>query len=72
MLAYCAWWKGYRPSWAGHKFHDIYGEWPPNAVPQMVAPSRELLAWIRAETNAWISRRNDEEELEFDVGYRRP
>src|SRR6185312_11954181 len=45
--------RGYRPGWAGHKFKEKFGFWPPRVQPPTIKASPEVLSWVRSRNIAW-------------------
>jgi len=60
MLAYIAAERGYKPGWAGHKFKDKFGVWPATKYPPLIAPSPEVLAWVRSRAIAYAKAKAKE------------
>src|SRR6202041_2005123 len=41
--------KGYKDGWAGWKFKEKFGEFPPRVIPMPRKPSPEVLSWVRSK-----------------------
>jgi superfamily II DNA or RNA helicase len=54
MLAFIAVNHGYKPGWIAHKYREKFGTWPPyGAKPAPIAPTAEVLAWVRSRAIAY-------------------
>jgi DNA repair protein RadD len=50
-------WRG----WAAHKYREKFGSWPPwGASPQPIAPSPEVLSWVRSRAIAYAKAKSRE------------
>jgi DNA repair protein RadD len=49
--------QGYKPGWASHKFKERFGDWPNGLQRSTMAPSPELLAWVKSRQIAWAKSR---------------
>jgi superfamily II DNA or RNA helicase len=45
--------RGYQPGWAGHKFKERFGAWPPERDVDPVAPDEAVRAWVRSRMIAY-------------------
>jgi DNA repair protein RadD len=57
MLTAIAHQRGYRPGWIGHKFKEKFGMWPATRTIEPIAPTPEILAWVRSRIIAYAKRR---------------
>jgi DNA repair protein RadD len=55
--------RGYKPGWAGHKFKEKFGDWPPRSLPKPMAPSAEVKAWVRSRDIAWAKSQERERRV---------
>jgi superfamily II DNA or RNA helicase len=54
MLTYIARERGYSPKWPLAKYREKFGTWPPyGAKPAPIAPTAEVLAWVRSRAIAY-------------------
>jgi DNA repair protein RadD len=53
MLAHIAAKRGYKPGWAGYKFKEKFGHWPPQRSAVPIEPSPECLSWVRSRNIAY-------------------
>lgn len=47
----------YSSGWVAHKFKDKFGSWPNNIHADPVAPSHEVMSWVRSRNIAWAKAR---------------
>jgi superfamily II DNA or RNA helicase len=57
--------KNYNPKWAVAKYKDITGRWPKVKHSVQYPPSKELLDWLRRDTQHWIIARRKGHEKEL-------
>lgn len=57
QLLFIALERGYKPGWAGHKYKERFGEWPPWGSPEPVSPSPETRSWVRSQNIAYAKSR---------------
>jgi DNA repair protein RadD len=57
MLAYIAEERGYKIGWVAHKFKQKFGHWPPTCSVTPIAPSPEVLSWVRSRNIAYAKAR---------------
>jgi DNA repair protein RadD len=60
MLTSIASERGYKPGWAGYKFKEKFGLWPPRISPVPIRPSPEVLSWVRSRAIAYAKARKKE------------
>lgn len=55
--------KGYSPGWAGHKYREKFGNWPPRSWNQREAmePSPTMRSWLRSRQIAWAKSKHRQE-----------
>jgi DNA repair protein RadD len=53
MLLYICLERGYKPGWAGYKFKEKFGTWPPGTRDVPLKPSAEVLSWERSRRIAY-------------------
>jgi DNA repair protein RadD len=52
-LAAIAQLRGYQRGWIAHKFRERFGDWPRTNFVTPIAPSPEVLSWVRSRNIAW-------------------
>jgi DNA repair protein RadD len=52
-LAAIAQLRGYQRGWIAHKFREWFGDWPRTNFVTPIAPSPEVLSWVRSRNIAW-------------------
>jgi DNA repair protein RadD len=57
MLTDIAAQRGYKPGWAGHKYKEKFGTWPPARTIEPMRPTPEVLAWVRSRMIAYAKSR---------------
>jgi len=57
MLTYIARERGYKSGWVSHQYKTRFGIWPSSRYVTPIAPSREVLAWVRSRMIAYAKRR---------------
>jgi DNA repair protein RadD len=58
MLAAIAIERGYKPGWVAHRYHEKFGEWPPEGEgPVPREPSIEVRRWEKSRMIAYARRR---------------
>ena len=45
--------RGYQPGWAGHKFKERFGAWPPERYVDPVPPDEAVRSWVRSRQIAY-------------------
>jgi superfamily II DNA or RNA helicase len=46
--------RHYKPGWAARKYHDKFGVWPANSMPERAeAPSTQVRNWVKSQQIAW-------------------
>ncbi len=61
--------KGYKQGWAAFKFKEKFGDWPSRfTTPKPIAPSHEVLSWIRSQTSLGQRRKAGPHEGAKDQG----
>jgi superfamily II DNA or RNA helicase len=58
MLTAIATSRGYKPGWAAHKFREKFGTWPVTRHAVPVAPTPEVLSWVRSRNIAYAKRQS--------------
>jgi DNA repair protein RadD len=53
MLAYIADERGCKTGWVAHRFKEKFGHWPPTRSLTAMAPSPEVLSWVRSRDIAY-------------------
>jgi DNA repair protein RadD len=53
MLIHIAAERGYKQGWAAHKFKEKFGIWPATRSARPIAPSPEVLSWVRSRIIAY-------------------
>jgi DNA repair protein RadD len=53
MLAHIAGARGYKPGWAAYKFKEKFGTWPASRYVTPIAPTPEVLSWVRSRAIAY-------------------
>jgi len=54
MFVHIAAERGYNPKWPIAKYREKFGTWPPyGAKPAPIAPTAEVLAWVRSRAIAY-------------------
>src|SRR5262249_22788852 len=53
MLVFIGRDRGYKDGWAGHKYKEKFGNWPPRTIPFPQKPSPEVLSWVRSRQIAY-------------------
>jgi len=53
MLTWIARERHYNPGWISHKFKEKFGAWPASRHAIPIAPTPEVLSWVRSRTIAW-------------------
>ena len=53
MLTHIANERGYKPGWIAHKFKEKFGTWPAVRSVAPIAPSAEVLSWVRSRIIAY-------------------
>jgi superfamily II DNA or RNA helicase len=53
MLTAIALLRGYRAGWVAHKFREKFGTWPVLRSVEPLAPTPEVLSWVRSRNIAW-------------------
>jgi DNA repair protein RadD len=56
-LAAIAQLRGYQRGWIAHKFRERFGDWPRTNFVTPIAPSPEVLSWVRSRNIAWAKAR---------------
>jgi DNA repair protein RadD len=56
-LTYIANERGYKSGWVAHKFKEKFGDWPPVIAIRPIAPSPEVLSWVRSRNIAFAKAR---------------
>jgi hypothetical protein len=49
--------RGYQRGWIAHKFRERFGDWPRTNFVTPIAPSPEVLSWVRSRNIAWAKAR---------------
>jgi DNA repair protein RadD len=57
MLMHICTERGYKPGWAAYKFKQRFKEWPPVSRVDPIAPSTEVLSWVRSRDIAYAKSR---------------
>lgn len=58
MLAHIAAARGYRRGWADHKFQEKFGHWPASRDVAHLAPTPEVLSWVRSRAIAFAKAKS--------------
>ena len=56
MLVHYAKQRDYKPGWAGFKYKEKFGCWPPTRNSEPIEPNIEVLSWIRSRQIAYAKR----------------
>jgi DNA repair protein RadD len=49
--------RGYQRGWIGHKYREKFGTWPSRRQITPIAPSKEVISWVRSRNIAYAKAR---------------
>ncbi|MGH6672348.1 MAG: DEAD/DEAH box helicase [Xanthobacteraceae bacterium] len=58
MLTYIGAERGYRAGWVAHKYKEKFGTWPAARAISPIAPSPEVLSWVRSRIIAFAKAKS--------------